>query len=737
MRSAAIVEEVGGYTRELAVIRFRKDAESRWSIEAPAVYMPSETELVQIQGELVAADWPVWSAVYNQFDKEQLPTRFAKLPDECFFVFHSPRRDVDGLSELANQKVRNGFGHSIIMIQVRIETQNGSKAYKPFTYWEGLGWLETEPDRLLPVYGMERLLTTGKRVAFLHEGAKAARHAQSIADAYEKKTDDRTAYERTLAEHPWAHELAGGVHLGWIGGACRVGGTDWLELKKACLSGGIERVIVVADNDKIGREALPEISRHLGMPADHLIFPSSFPVSFDMADDFPAEAPTMQECLRPGTWMTRLVQNKKGKPTVVLTEAGSGEWTFIPDVPLYVNYRFPWIAYDKERLNAVLRPLCDTPNIAGLIEKDAYASGRPMRLTYDPGKPPGVVADGEGAALNIHRPPNIVSMKGGGAALWLEFLDYLFPEPADRQEVAKWCATLIGRPDVKMTYSLLLISETQGVGKSTLGNILAELVGRSNASFPSQSEIGADFNEWQAAKRLAVINEVYAGHSWAGYNALKSAVTDETLSINRKYQRVFTVRNWLHILANSNSVRALKLDLGDRRWFVPKVTEKKWPRAKFEALLGWLKNDGGLREILHWAKSYEDYVLQGAEAPASKKKHEVIEASRSDAANAMVRLAQVMTSSEYPISVTVRSARQYAGRVARARVNEDDQEMIRILKSEGLIRFGRVKVGGVLETILVNPEGGSKLPSEEPHGRDLVRKWIKEPIDLMPFDDRS
>ena len=47
----------------------------------------------------------------------------------------------------------------------------------------------------------------------------------------------------------------------------------------------------------------------------------------------------------------------------------------------------------------------------------------------------------------------------------------------ERYEVMKWCATLIARPDVRMTYAMLLISEQTGTGKSTMGEILSQLVG--------------------------------------------------------------------------------------------------------------------------------------------------------------------------------------------------------------------------------------------------------------------
>jgi hypothetical protein len=65
----------------------------------------------------------------------------------------------------------------------------------------------------------------------------------------------------------------------------------------------------------------------------------------------------------------------------------------------------------------------------------------------------------------------------------------VFPVERQRLEVKRWIATLIARPAVKMRYGLLLVSETQGVGKTTLGHMLTEVIGRHNAcsGFPSSS----------------------------------------------------------------------------------------------------------------------------------------------------------------------------------------------------------------------------------------------------------
>jgi len=55
-----------------------------------------------------------------------------------------------------------------------------------------------------------------------------------------------------------------------------------------------------------------------------------------------------------------------------------------------------------------------------------------------------------------------------------------------------------------------------------------------------------------------------------------NATADE-LYANIKYETGRTVRNWAHVAAASNSRRAIKVTWGDRRWFLPKVTETLWP----------------------------------------------------------------------------------------------------------------------------------------------------------------
>ena len=75
------------------------------------------------------------------------------------------------------------------------------------------------------------------------------------------------------------------AHLGWLGGAERPNDTDWAMLRAA----GVQRVVLICDNDTVGKNVIGPISRAAGLPMDALFFDERWPVGFDLADPFPAQ----------------------------------------------------------------------------------------------------------------------------------------------------------------------------------------------------------------------------------------------------------------------------------------------------------------------------------------------------------------------------------------------------------------------------------------------------------------
>jgi Family of unknown function (DUF5906) len=527
----------------------------------------------------------------------------------------------------------------ILFVQERIYGKDDNKHDLPWSYWSDGRWRMMEPGGDLPLYGLDRLKTAV--IVYLHEGAKTAQQVQEMVDAYVKgKTE--------LADIcPWISRLRDGVHLGWPGGAPNPHRVDWSPIRR--LPPHVP-VIVVCDNDTSGEQAAPKISRFLQRPMQRIAFGDEFPLHFDLADKFPDalwkpgkdgvqvyKGPSLDDCRYPATWATTADDPPQLRIEFV------NQWYHSIRPAAYMLRDQLYQRWSPEEFNDLISPFSDVKDVASLLRK--YTAVQAHSLVYEPGLAPGRIAFKRQKVINIYQPSPIRPQKGD-AALWLEFMQHLVPNETDRDHLLQWCATLIARPDVRITYSILLISEKQGVGKTTLAEkILLPLIGVGNCSLPSIPAIENRFAYWRAFKRMAIVAELYAGHSSKMYNNLKEAVTDFTVDVEEKYDRPYTITNWLHIVASSNEFRALKFAEGDRRWFVPGITETKREHSYWRKLNDWLVN-GGLEIIAWWTQDYvkkHGHVETGLEAPMSEAKRRAIKAAMSEGEQMIVELGERLT----------------------------------------------------------------------------------------------
>jgi len=515
-------------------------------------YAPTEAEAAAIKPELMekARSWPKWLAAPVSLAE----TQRCKLgvPPERWFV----------CPDLARKNV--------LWCQERKEEYG--KDYLPWTFWNDAEWRRMEPEGKLPFWKPRE-----KRDApaiMMHEGAKAARYVDWLLNS-----TDPEAVEARHA-HPWAEDLARYEHWGVMGGALAPGRTDYSELRRF----NPTEAVYVCDNDRPGESALQKVSRAYRGALIGIKFDGSWPPSWDMADPMPEKlfkqgtyvGKLLEELMVPATWATDLVAVEGGggaRRIAVLRQEFKDEWAHVITPEVFIHRRWPARLYNRAtEFNNRVRPYSETADTAKLlIAEDA---GKVECLTYDPRQRLGYVA-GPPRAFNTYQPSRIRAVPGD-CGPWIDYLNRLIIEDVDRKELMRWCATLIDRPEVRMHYGVLLISETQGVGKSTLGEkVLVPLVGKENVSFPTENDIlDSAFTDWKAHKRLVMVNEIYQGNSSRPYNKLKDLITDTYVRSNRKFQAAYEVENWCHMMACSNSKRALKLPNDDRRWLVPAVTEE-------------------------------------------------------------------------------------------------------------------------------------------------------------------
>ena len=522
-----------------------------------------------------------------------------------------------------NTFVLHDLKGDVAMIHCRYDKSDGTKGFIPWTPWSNGVWRKMEPE-VLPFYGVRD--HHSKSTLFIHEGAKAARRVQRIV-----------AGELPGEPFPWLEQVRHGHHVGWIGGVHAIDRSDWAGLAKL----GWHQVIVFTDNDAGGIEAAAEIPRHFRCPAYLVRWDGHFPDRFDCGDPWPADqfdvtgryvGPSLRDCLQPFDRATNLVPVTTDSGSVKMVPSLRDEfiarYRVVAETQQVFCVERPAMAMEKKAFNDDVRSRSDTKDTYALLieQESATCASR----VYRPDKKPGRLIDKGWVVWNAFEPSDIVP-QAGDIGPFIAYLEHLFPVPEERHHAMRWIATLIVRRDIRMHHSMLLVSHNQGVGKSTLGQILAALLGETNVSFPGQNAFDSQFNSWADGKLLVHVDEVYTNGKPKTYDTLKNYVTDDKIEINLKNVKQFTIQNWSVILACSNSRKALFLPDEDRRWFVPTVTESLQDRAWWEALHAWLAGSGhGI--IRAWAETIasDNPVLKGERPPITAAKRAIVAENKSE-----------------------------------------------------------------------------------------------------------
>lgn len=161
-----------------------------------------------------------------------------------------------------------------------------------------------------------------------------------------------------------------------------------------------------------------------------------------------------------------------------------------------------------------------------------------------------------------------------------------------------WCAYLVQCPEQRHRTALVL-QGGKGTGKSLLGRVLADLVGRRHAAVLSNTyHLTGHFNAILRDKVLVVADEAFWAGDRASENVLKALVTDPTLTLEGKGKDAVVVPNMLSFLMTSNADWVVPASMDDRRWAVLEVAgDKAGDRAYFDGLHAEVEA-GGLGALL-------------------------------------------------------------------------------------------------------------------------------------------
>jgi len=270
-----------------------------------------------------------------------------------------------------------------------------------------------------------------------------------------------------------------------------------------------------------------------------------------------------------------------------------------------------------------------------------------IRLAYSPGQPE-VTENNE---YNLWKGWGCVPKKGS-IKIFLDAVKIIFNN--DKILIAwflDWVAYPIQNPGAKMLTGVLLQSIEHGTGKSSIGMTIGAMYGH-NYRLVDDSQMNRAFNEWAVNKQFILGDEISGKDNKRGEaDKIKNLITRPEVTLEKKWQPSYTVKDCIQYLFTSNHVDALSIDPGDRRWFVYRVLAGLGFSLKMGVALENFRNGGGTAHLLHYFIN-EHRITKGfdhrADAPMTQAKQDLIDHSLTDIERFLVN---IRTNPDFALSI--------------------------------------------------------------------------------------
>ena len=141
----------------------------------------------------------------------------------------------------------------------------------------------------------------------------------------------------------------------------------------------------------------------------------------------------------------------------------------------------------------------------------------------------------------------------------------------DYNTLFNWFAWQYQYPGIKIPWMPVIIGE-QGIGKSTIGEILRSILGRANVGNVTKETLESDFNDYAEGSCVCFFEEMAINYKIQ--DKIKMLVTDPFVTINKKYAREHMIENVTNYIGFTNDEGAVKLMEPDRRYALIKSEVK-------------------------------------------------------------------------------------------------------------------------------------------------------------------
>jgi hypothetical protein len=264
-------------------------------------------------------------------------------------------------------------------------------------------------------------------------------------------------------------------------------------------------------------------------------------------------------------------------------------------------------------------------------------------LTFHPGRGPFYVERGM-THMNLWDPPTWPETDITQAAIFLEHLEYLIPDQAQREDLLDWLAHAVQRTEVRPHFHFLLIAPQEGTGRSWLGDLFVRLWGTRHADQVDLHSLMEDaFNSKLTCKVMLVVHEAKAApdERFNHRERLRNLLSDSIVTINEKHQPKWNERFCARVLMFTNSDNALPLSETDRRVYAVRCADQPRDAAYYSRLYGALGDEGFLAAVWTFLKNRNIAQFNpGRRAPLNQIKRQLIAAGRTEVQQDAVELVR-------------------------------------------------------------------------------------------------
>lgn len=337
---------------------------------------------------------------------------------------------------------------------------------------------------------------------------------------------------------------------------------------------------------------------------------------------------------------------------------------------------------------------------------------------YDPARKERFFTEGNVPYLNTYR-SNAPAPDPAGAAeaedLMLPHLHKLIGQPDYVQTMMDFAAYHVQKPGCKIRWAPL-VQSTKGAGKTVFAVMLSAVLGRGNVKkLGPDNVIDRKYNEWCVGSQLVVMEEVriVGQNRHAVMDRLKPCISDDEVSVDRKWADLRSVPNITNYLMFTNYADALAISDDERRYFV--VASSIQTLEQVLALGGdpyFTKLYNGIRDnasgFRAWLENWKISPSFSPEGRAPLTEH-LREMARHAASPLAAAVRDAIHDQDHalvgPRLVSMQALRPLLANAGLGHFS--DQALASVLREAGFVRRDRIRLGEERHSIWTAPDVGS------------------------------